>query len=406
MIIQIAWRNIWRNKLRSSVVIIAVTLGLIGGIFSDALMMGMSTTRVESAINNEISDIQIHNPAFLENSEAQFIVPKADEIIAYISSLPNVEGISSRFKIIGMASTSESGVGANIVGIDPVEEMKTTKVYTKLDSLSNFFETNKKNSIVIGQKLAEKLKVKIRSKIVLTFQDKDGHLVGGAFRVVGIFKTSNSMFDEGNVFVQRKDLARLSGYNATATNEIAIRLNNHDLANPLSIELSEKYSNLSIRPWKEISPDMAMMTDFMGQVMYIFLIIILLALGFGIVNTMLMVVLERVKELGMLMAIGMNKAKVFLMIMVETIMLSLTGGFIGMIISAILVAYYNTVGINLTSVAKGMETFGFSAWVYPEIEVSFYIVLSILVILTGIFSSIYPARKAIKLNPADAVRTD
>ena len=406
MIIQIAWRNIWRNKLRSSVVIIAVTLGLIGGIFSDALMMGMSTTRVESAINNEISDIQIHNPAFLENSEAQFIVPQADEIIAYISSLPNVEGISSRFKIIGMASTSESGVGANIVGIDPVEEMKTTKVYTKLDSLSNFFETNKKNSIVIGQKLAEKLKVKIRSKIVLTFQDKDGHLVGGAFRVVGIFKTSNSMFDEGNVFVQRKDLARLSGYNATATNEIAIRLNNHDLAHPLSIELSEKYSNLSIRPWKEISPDMAMMTDFMGQVMYIFLIIILLALGFGIVNTMLMVVLERVKELGMLMAIGMNKAKVFLMIMVETIMLSLTGGFIGMIISAILVAYYNTVGINLTSVAKGMETFGFSAWVYPEIEVSFYIVLSILVILTGIFSSIYPARKAIKLNPADAVRTD
>ena len=406
MIIQIAWRNIWRNKLRSSVVIIAVTLGLIGGIFSDALMMGMSTTRVESAINNEISDIQIHNPAFLENSEAQFIVPQADEIIAYISSLPNVEGISSRFKIIGMASTSESGVGANIVGIDPVEEMKTTKVYTKLDSLSNFFETNKKNSIVIGQKLAEKLKVKIRSKIVLTFQDKDGHLVGGAFRVVGIFKTSNSMFDEGNVFVQRKDLARLSGYNATATNEIAIRLNNHDLAHPLAIELSEKYSNLSIRPWKEISPDMAMMTDFMGQVMYIFLIIILLALGFGIVNTMLMVVLERVKELGMLMAIGMNKAKVFLMIMVETIMLSLTGGFIGMIISAILVAYYNTVGINLTSVAKGMETFGFSAWVYPEIEVSFYIVLSILVILTGIFSSIYPARKAIKLNPADAVRTD
>jgi ABC-type lipoprotein release transport system permease subunit len=272
--------------------------------------------------------------------------------------------------------------------------------------VSDFFTDGKKNSIVVGQKLAEKLKVHIRSKIVLTFQDKDGNLVGGAFRVIGIFKSSNSMFDESNVFVQRSDLARLAAFDPNTANEIAIRLGNHQQAMPLAKDLKAKYTDLTVQSWKEISLDLAMMTDFMNQMMYIFLIIILLALGFGIVNTMLMVVLERVKELGMLMAVGMNKWRVFMMIMYETIMLSLTGGAVGMAVSALLVNYYHEKGINLSSVSKGMESFGFSAWVYPSIDNSFYFGLSFLIILTGIIASIYPARKAIKLNPADAVRTD
>jgi ABC-type lipoprotein release transport system permease subunit len=297
-------------------------------------------------------------------------------------------------------------VGANIIGIDPEMERQVTFVHQFLDSASGYFDEAKKNPVIIGQKLAEKLKVHQRSKIVLTFQDNEGNLVGGAFRVVGIFKTSNTMFDETNLFVLRSDLARLTGFSPETSNEIAIRLSSHKEAVKLASEWKNKYPELAVESWKEISPDLAMMSDFMDQMMYIFLIIILLALGFGIVNTMLMVVLERVKELGMLMAIGMNKVNVFLMIMTETILLSLTGGVLGMLISALLVNYFNKEGINLAAVANGMESFGFSAWIYPDIEPDFYFGLSVLIILTGIIASVYPARKAIRLNPADAVRTD
>jgi len=406
MIIQIAWRNIWRNKLRSLVVIIAVTLGLIGGIFSSALMKGMSDERVESAINNELSDVQIHHPKYLENNETEYIIPQVSKLEEYLLTVPKVKQASPRLRLVGMASTAESGVGANIIGIDPDKEREVTFVYQFLDSASSFFDESKKNPVVIGHKLAEKLKVHHRSKIVLTFQDNKGNLVGGAFRVVGIFKTSNTMFDETNLFVLRTDLARLTGFPPETSNEVAIRLSAHEDAVTLASDWKTKYPELAVQSWKEISPDLAMMTDFMDQMMYIFLIIILLALGFGIVNTMLMVVLERVKELGMLMAIGMNKVRVFLMIMTETILLSLTGGIIGMLISALMVNYFNQKGINLAAVAKGMESFGYSAWIYPDIEPNFYFGLSMLIILTGILASVYPARKAIRLNPADAVRTD
>ncbi len=406
MILQIAWRNVWRNKLRSAIVIVAVTLGLIGGILSDALMKGMSEQRVENAINNEVADLQIHNPKFLENNEAQFTVENAKVIIDSLKNTQNMAGYSPRFKIVGMASTSASGVGVSVIGVDAAKEMQTTKVYKRMDSASTFLQKKRGTPIVVGAKLAEKLKVRLRKKIILTFQDKEGNLVGGAFRIVGIFKTSNTMFDESTVFVRRSDLASLSGFSPDATNEIAVRLQNHEQAQALSDKLSAQFKSLSILSWKEISPDLAMMTDFMDQMMYIFLMIILLALGFGIVNTMLMVVLERIKELGMLMAIGMNKWRVFMMIMYETVLLSVSGGILGMIVSSGILSFWTKKGLDLSVVSKGLEAFGYSSVIYPQIETSFYAGLSLLVILTGILASIYPARKAIKLDPAEAIRTE
>jgi len=406
MTIQIAWRNVWRNKLRSAIVIVAVTLGLIGGIIADALMNGMSMQRVESAINNELGDIQIHHPKFLENNEEQYTISDAQKIIKELDTTKNVKGYSPRFKIVGMASTSASGQGVSILGVDPEMEIKTTKLVEKLDSGSTFLKKKRGTPIVIGGKLAEKLKVKMRKKVILTFQDKDGNLVGGSFRIIGIYRTNNSLFDERTVFVKRKDLARLSGYSTQATNEIAIRLKKHKEVKTEYQKLKSQYTTLSVQSWRELAPELAMMNDFMNQMMYAFLLVILLALGFGIVNTMLMVVLERVKELGMLMAIGMNKWRVFSMIMYETVMLSVTGGILGMLISSGIINFWSKKGLHLSAVSKGLESIGFSPVIYPQIGTDFYVGLTILVIITGILASIYPARKAIKLDPADAIRTE
>jgi len=119
-----------------------------------------------------------------------------------------------------------------------------------------------------------------------------------------------------------------------------------------------------------------------------------------------MVVLERTKELGMLTAIGMNKRKVFSMIMLESVFLSVTGGFTGMIVGWLTVLLSARNGINFAQYAEGMEAFGYSAHVYPEISGEFFIMITIMIIITGIVSSIYPALKALKLDPAEAIRTD
>ncbi len=189
--------------------------------------------------------------------------------------------------------------------------------------------------------------------------------------------------------------------------QIAILLNNIEDVDIVVAKLREKYPDLLVEGWAEIEPMLKMMSAWV-EVSYLILItIILFALGFGIVNTMLMVVLERVKELGMLMAIGMNKLKVFAMIMLESVFLSLTGGIIGMLITAIVVYFTKDDGIDFTRyIGEGFEAMGFESIIYPALTIKYYFGVGFLVVMTGIISAIYPARKALKLNPADAVRTD
>ncbi len=249
-------------------------------------------------------------------------------------------------------------------------------------------------------------RIRKRARFILTFVDRDNHQTGGVYRVGGIYDIPNSMFESGRVFVMEKGLRDLIGFSPNTAHKIIIRLFDIDDTDVLTEKLRNMFPDLEVLSWKEIQPDMAMTSE-MAEAMYgLFMALILAALAFGIVNTMLMVVLERTKELGMLTAIGMNKKKVFRMIMTESVFLSLTGGVAGMIVSWIVTAFTAKNGINFRSMQEGFEAMGFSAHIYPDIGLDFFLIVTVLIIITGILSSVYPALKALKLNPADALRTE
>jgi len=407
MIFTISWKNIWRNKFRSFIIIATITIGLFGGIFSIAVMNGMAEQRVLSAIQTQVSSIQIHNPDFLKNKEIKYPINNADSIINIIKQNHKVKAVSKRLIVTAMASTAETGTGIIMNGIDPKQEIRVTDISQKLIS-GNYFTKHKKHPILISKKLAKKLKAKIRSKIVITTQNNKGDITGGAFRVVGIFKTVDSFFDETNVFVLNKDLNILIDENSSnnKAHEIAVLLYDDKNTNELTKKLKSKFPYLSVRSWNESQPDLKMMSSLMETTSYLLLSIILLALTFAIINTMLMAVFERTQEFGMLMAIGMKKNKIFNMIMSETIFLSLTGSAIGIFISTIFIKYFSIYGINLAIVSKGLSSFGINSVIYPEVDLSFYLILTIMVIITAIIASVYPAIKALNLKPVEALRVE
>lgn len=407
MILKIAWKNIWRKKMRSAVVIASISIGLTGGIVYIGIMNAMVYQRIGTAINTEISHIQIHNEKFLENEELEYYISENNVILKSLENNKKIKAISGRIISMGMASTASTGTGVKILGIDVDKEIKVTNLYTKLiDSTSRYFNTNTRLPILIGQKLAHKLKAKLKSKIILTFQTISGELTGGAFKVVGIYKTSNSIYDETSVFVKKEDLAKLTGMPIETNHEIAIMLNKEEDLNSICHKLNKDFPSSNSYTWQETMPELGMMVDSMDYMLYIFMIIILSAVAFGIVNTMLMVVFERSKELGMLMCIGLNRKKVFSMIILETILLSLTGGLIGLASSALIIHWLGRTGLDFSIVAEGLEVWGYDTILYPYVEGSFYIGITALVIITAILSALYPARKAIMLNPVEAVRID
>ena len=407
-----------------------MALGIFGGLFSTAIYTGMSERRMQEALTKESSHIQIHDQRFMENPEVGLTLPDPDGIVTFTEGLPGVQAAASRLKIVSMINSSAASSGVTALGIDPLREERVSELHKSVydsitlasklkltdpalvstylrDSTGTWFDSSQRNPVIIGEKLASKLKVKINSKVVLTFQAADGNLTGGSFRVCGIYRLDDNAFEEVNVFVRKADLASLAALPAESAHEVAIFMENPDLTDKAMSALQVKYPELNVMDWKELLPDLAMLNDQIVLLSLIMIIIIMAALGFGIVNTMLMVVLERVKELGMLIAVGMSRMRVFYMVILESVLLCVTGASAGMAVGAMVISIYSRKGIDLTAFAQqGLEAMGFSAVMYPTLSWDFYLMVGALVVVTGMLASVYPAWKVLKLNPADALRTE
>ena len=474
MIWSISWKNVWRNKIRSLVVIIAATLGIISGVMVVGIMEGWVKQRLHDAIYNEVSHIQIHNTEYLKNEEIHLTVEDTAEVANTVRQLPGLKGWVSRTKMIAMANTPWANTGVFIYGIDPEREKQVSEIYRKiLRGAGEYLEKEKPGNILISDKTAEILKLKqycltkevigklqlisvpektlsklnsikderyrspkdfkdalrtvltkkeldnygrqvmdssldyrLRNKIQITISDERGTPVQGTFRVCGIFRTSNSGFDQATVFVNSHELAALYGSNRVLIHEIALLLDDIGNADNVKEKLAGLSSLNTVSTWKELAPDASMMNDFMIIYYLIFIGIVMFALAFGIVNTMMMTILERTKELGMLMAIGMNRRRIFSMIMLETIFLTIVGAAAGMMAGWLIVESLGKTGIHFSSWGEGFEAIGFASIVYPVITPHFFLLITVMVIVTAIISSVWPARKALNLDPAEAIRTE
>ena len=402
MVSKIAWKNIWRSPFRSLVVILSIVMGIWAATFLVAFSFGLNDQRTREAIESTISHIQIHHTEFNKDQDVRYWIDQPQQYTQRLDTSRRVIGYSERIILGGMVSSATTGNAAKIMGVEPEKESTVSNLSSKIEE-GEWFQGISKNPAVIGSKLAEKLKVRVRSKIVLTFQDPEGNIITGAFRVSGIFKTSSSKYDELNLFVRSSDVEVLIDMEGKF-HEIAILLTDNDYLETIESNLEINPTN-EVDTWKEISPELGYADEIMAQMLFLFIGIIMLALAFGIVNNMLMAVLERKRELGMLQAIGMNKAKVFKMIVLETLYIGLAGGPLGILVGYLTVTYFGHKGIDLSIFGDGLRELGISTFVYTHMPVHFYIIIAVMVVTMTLLSSIYPAKKALGLNPVEAIRS-
>ncbi len=400
MIFTLSWKNIWRSKRRSFVVIGAIVLGVWSLIFIIAFYNSFGAAFTRNAINHEHSHIQVHNSDYITEPDLKYQLKDVDVMKVALDSLSSIKSISARQKINGMIASTKTSAGVQIYGVNEQAESITTGLEDQLVE-GTYFSKIRRNPILISRKLADKLKVKIRSKVVLTFQDIEANITSASFRVEGIFDSKSPKINEGVIYVRQSDLNRL--VNDKGIHELAILLNEGAEIDEMKVFVSSITDN-TVRTYKEIAPEFNLMEESSVMTKRILTVIIMLALLFGIVNTMLMAVLERTKEIGMLRSVGMKKRSVFSMVVMETCLMGLMAGPLGLLLGFLTISWLSDRGMDLSMYADALKEYGYDAIFYPEMDVVTYPSLMIIVILTAFIGAIYPAIKAISLNPLEAIR--
>jgi ABC-type lipoprotein release transport system permease subunit len=402
MLLRIAWRNIWRSPNRSLVIIGAIGLGIWAALFLTAFYNGLTEQRVRSAIDTEIAHVQVHHPGFRDDYDLSLWLQDGRHMLQDIRNFPEVKHATGRILVQGMASSASGSTGVDIRGVMPGSEKSVSRLYAFVDTGRYLGEDGRMEAFV-GRKLVEKLKLQLGSKLILTFNNTEGDIASGAFRVCGIFQTVNTPFDESQVFIHIRDAGELSGL-GQSLNEIALLLHEDKSAAAVAGMLNQEWPGEKAEAWMEISPEMELLVSSFDSMILVYMVIIMLTLAFGIVNTMMMSVLERSREIGMMISLGMSRARIFSMITLETLMLVLAGCPAGTLLTLFTVMVTQNKGIDLSRFSDVYASFGYSSVVYPSLEPRQWYSMIAMVVATALLAAIFPARRAVSVHPAEAIR--
>jgi ABC-type lipoprotein release transport system permease subunit len=402
IILKIAFRNIFRQKRRTVFTSITILIGFSLAAFSIGWADGSYNNIINMFTRNWLGHIQIHYDDYLDNPSLYKTIENYKQIGKKLENIKGVEVWTPRVFSGGLASAGNKSSGVQIIGIEPNMENNTTKFSKKIIK-GNFFSSNGSKEILLGKGAAKALNIKLSDQVVLISQAADGSIANDLFKFVGIVNTDNDLYDRSSLYLTLKDAQEFLVLEGKI-HEIAIvtkKLNNvRNIAKIISKEITNK--DLDVAPWQIFAKSFyrAMKADKGG--MWISLFVITLVVAVGVLNTVLMSVLERTREFGVLKAIGTRPKQIIKLILYEINIITLISIVFGSII-ALLANYYLSIhGIHLSqSFTYGGMKF---SEMLTEINARSFYIPAITVFFTASFVGIFPAIKAAKTNPVKSLR--
>jgi len=402
----IGWRNLWRNKRRSLVVISSIAIGIFAMLISIGIMNGMNNQMVQNTIKTSLGHISIFRKGFFDDSKLQYSFIPDRHITDAISKNKYVRSFTPRVKLEGMIRSSDASQGVLIMGIDPGREKTVSNIfgYTLRDQNGRFLAGPDSKGIMMSRTMARKLGLLVGDKVVIMFQDINKDMVGNAFRVRGLFETPMDSFDKYVVYVGISTLQRLTGLK-NRISEINIIINDKKNVDKASSVLRQEIddSNLEILTWKQRAPNLVQAVAVFNKMMYISFAIIFITVIFSIANTLIMAIMERFHEIGVMKSIGTPPSRIGALVVFEAINLGLVGLATGFILAIICISMLSSTGINLGFFSESLRTWGTGTIIYPALTATDFVVSNIIVLMTTIIAAIYPALKAARINPLDAL---
>ncbi len=426
MLLFVAWRNIWRNPVRSVLTISALVGGLVMVILYAALLEGMSRQMVQYATEVTTGHLQVHRQAFIDDQDIYATMPW-DYLEQLEQKFPQLH-IAPRLYAAGLASSRNTSTGVLIKAVDPKREATTTSMLSHVrrgearldaaDSAANLSGLTRYN-VVVGAQLAKNMKLNPGDELVLVTQAADGSIGNALYRVAAILKPLDPSFDRMGVLMSIEAYQALM-YLDNGFHELAIKLDDIDTLPSVQSALNSELETLQqlepldelggaavVRNWRQLNPAISDMLQLSKSFLWLMGLIVVGLASLGMLNTMLMAVHERSHEFGILLSIGMKRRWLLLMVLMESFFLALVSALLGSLLGTLAARYLETHGIDFSaSMPDGYDWGGivFEPIMRAYFEPGQLIEASTLMLVVSLLASLIPSWRTVRLKPAEVLR--
>ncbi|MEK6659148.1 MAG: FtsX-like permease family protein [Campylobacterota bacterium] len=399
LILKMAWKNSFIRLSRTLLVIImiAVSMSMMLGI--QGIYDGMVNNMVDKNKRSDSGDISIFAKDYRVNRDLTYRVKNAQEIKAEIQKMDGVEAVALRLRADGLLSTARKSSFALVVGIDLNEEERFGKFSEFLKEGSVDLQ---KQGAIIGIELAKTLKVRVGSKVIFSTQDGSGEINSIALYIRAIVQTTNIALDNSAIFIDIGQLHKFLGTASTEATQIAVKSKDEKIYG----ELKAKYPNLDVKSFLELQPMIKQMQDLMVIFNSVTFFIVMSVVFVGIFGVMYVSILDRIREFGIMLSVGMHYKYIRLQILFEALFVGLIGYLSGAVLGTVILIYLKNQGIDLSSFSDALEMWGYESTIHGTIKISYFTTTFAAIITASLFSIVIPLRKIKKLNPIEVIKAD
>ena len=400
-VMTLSWRNLWRNYRRTLIMLLAISIGVWAMIFMTALLRGMVDNMVRQGINSLPGHVQIHAVSYRDDPSITHSMRAPEQALLDVLHGPLAVAWTSRVKVPAMISSEQDSRGVILLGVDPGGELALGFDPVSIES-GRFLNGSDDGGIVIGKKLLQRLETRLGKRVVVMSQDPDNSIAERGFRVVGVFTAKLESLEEGIVYAGRDVIQAMLGVGEEIS-EIAVL--GHDYRTPwaLAASLGNSVSDDDeVLSWLELDPYLSTMMRVMDGFVLVWMVVVFLALSFGLVNTLMMAVFERVREIGLMRALGMRPADIVYQILAESLLLLALGLLVGNLLALGTIMWLED-GIDVSAVARGLEMMGATSVMYPVLQWPDLLLANVVVIVLGVIASLLPAWRASQYRPVEAL---